>query len=202
MKSWIDYFPCSILSPDRNCFLLAVLLTACTISVSAQGIEQSAGSILRDTVPEPRLVMRQSVAVPGWGQITNQQAWKVPVIYGLFAGVVTYGVYAHRMYNGYKAAYYNSFPDNTDLRFGQTPSFVPAGQPAEVYRFNRNQFRNRRDLTVVGVLLVYGLNVADAYIFAQLRDFDVSDDLSANFEYIPHPYYGNPQPVLTVRLNF
>lgn len=202
MKSWTAYLTCSIRCLNRvSCFIL-LCLTLYSATVSAQ-IQQDVERIaLRDTVPEPRSVMHQSMILPGWGQVTNEQTWKVPIIYGLFAGVVTYGVYAHRMYSGYRAAYYNSFSDNTDFRFGQTPAFIPDGQPAEVYRFNRNQFRNRRDLTVVGVLLVYGLNIADAYIFAHLRDFDVSDDLSANIEYLPHPYYGNPQPVLTVRLNF
>lgn len=158
--------------------------------------------VSRDTVPEPRMVMRRSMILPGWGQVTNEQSWKVPIVYGLLAGVVTYGVYSHQRYKGYRAAFYNSFPENTDLRFGETPSFVPPGQPAEIYRFNRNQFRNQRDLSFVGVLLVYGLNIADAYIFAQLRDFDVSDDLSANFDHLYDPFSGQHQPVLTVNIRF
>lgn len=202
MRNWIGYLHSSIRFPDRFCLLIAVIFVAISNPVSAQEANTQQLVVQRDTVPEPRDVMRQSLLIPGRGQITNQQTWKVPVIYGLFAGVVSYGVYAHQRYAGYRAAYYNSFSDNTDFRFGQTPSFIPPGQPPEVYRFNRNQFRNRRDLTLVGILLVYGLNVADAYIFAHLRDFDVSDDLSANFEYLPHPYYGHPQPVLTVRVNF
>lgn len=204
MKNSTGYCPYSIpfLRLGRVLIVAFILVLALQNEAIAQVTQEGFTELRRDTVPEPRDVMRQSMVIPGWGQVTNEQRWKVPIIYGLFAGVVTYGVYSHRMYTGYRAAFYNSFPENTDLRFGPTPSFVPAGQPPEIYRFNRNQFRNRRDLTFVGILLVYGLNIADAYIFAQLRDFDVSDDLSAHFDYLPHPYYGTPQPVFTVTLHF
>lgn len=163
---------------------------------------QDSNTISRDTVPEPRKVMLQSVIIPGRGQITNQQVWKVPVIYGLLAGVAGYTVFANQRYQGYKAAFYNSFEENTDQRFGPTPGFIPEGQPAEIYRLNRNQFRNNRDLSLIVFVLVYGLNVADAYIFAQLRDFDVSDDLSAGFRIEPEYIAGQVHPNLTLRINF
>lgn len=131
-----------------------------------------------DTVPNPKSVMFKSLILPGWGQVTNKQIWKIPIIYGLIGGVTAYTFYAHNRYQGYRAAYYNSFDENTDLKFGPTPDFVPAGQPPELYRTNRNNFRNRRDMAIIGILVAYGLNVADAYIFAHLRDFDVSDDLA------------------------
>jgi hypothetical protein len=163
---------------------------------------QDDNKIKRDTVPEPRKVMLQSVIIPGRGQITNGQIWKVPVIYGLLAGVAGYTVFANQRYQGYKAAYYNSFEANTDQRFGPTPGFIPDGQPAEIYRLNRNQFRNNRDLSLIVFVLVYGLNVADAYIFAQLRDFDVSDDLSAGFVVKPEYLAGRAHPNLTFKINF
>jgi len=45
-------------------------------------------------------------------------------------------------------------------------------------RQNRNFYRNRRDLVFVFIGLSYALNAIDAYVFAHLRSFDVSDDLS------------------------
>jgi hypothetical protein len=165
-------------------------------------ITQLSATSQRDTVPEPRKVMMQSLVIPGRGQITNRQIWKVPLIYGLLAGVAGYTVFANQRYQGYKAAYYNSFEDNTDQRFGPTPGFIPEGQPQEIYRLNRNQFRNNRDLSLIVFVLVYGLNVADAYIFAQLRDFDVSDDLSAGFSVEPDYFAGQTHPNLTLRISF
>lgn len=166
------------------------------------GYPENEDASVRDTVPEPRKVMMQSLILPGRGQITNKQTWKVPVIYGLLAGVAGYTVFANKRYQGYRAAYYNSFDDNTDQKFGPTPGFIPEGQPPEVYRLNRNQFRNNRDLSIIVFVLAYGLNVADAYIFAHLRDFDVSDDLSASLQVEPDHFAGRTHPQLTFRLKF
>lgn len=155
-----------------------------------------------DTVPKPRTVLYQSLIIPGWGQVTNRQVWKVPVIYGMLAGVTMYTFYAHDRYQGYKAAYYNSIAGNTDLRFGPTPGYIPPGQPPELYRSNRNTFRNRRDLSIIGIFLVYGLNIADAYIFAHLRDFDVSDDLSARIDPTIQNTDGRKTASLTLKISF
>ena len=133
-----------------------------------------------DTVPAPSTVLRKSMILPGWGQVENNQVWKVPVIYVLFAGLAYYGVNMHQKYGDYRAAYYNSqYPDG-DRKFGATPDYIDPNTNPQSLRYNRNVYRNRRDLTFIGVALAYGLNLVDAYVFAHMRDFDVSDDLSAN----------------------
>jgi len=165
-------------------------------------MEYALSEIASDTVPAPSKVLYQSLMVPGWGQVTNRQIWKVPVIYGLLAGVTVYAFYANDRYDGYKAAYYNSFAQNTDLRFGPTPTYISTGQPPELYRTTRNTFRNRRDLSILGIVLIYGLNVADAYIFAHLRDFDVSDDLSLRFEPEINSSTGQKAAILKLTLSF
>ncbi len=122
-------------------------------------------------------MLRRSLIIPGWGQVTNKQVWKVPIVYGLIGGLTYYSVYLTRQYHDYRAAYYNSFESNTDFRFGSTPAFLEnAG--AESLRSNRNFLRNRRDFIYVTIGLAYLLNAIDAYVFAHLRSFDVSDDLS------------------------
>lgn len=194
------------------CFILFFGIS--TVPGNAQSIESQAittdqiitidpdFTVTRDTVPDPRVVMRRSMIVPGWGQVTNKQTWKVPVIYGMLAGVVAYTYYAHDRYQGYRAAYYNSFAENTDLRFGPTPAYIPTDLPPELYRANRNQFRNYRDTSVIVFFLVYGLNIADAYIFAHLRDFDVSDDLSATFQVVPEYLAGTTYPTMKLTIRF
>jgi hypothetical protein len=130
------------------------------------------------TFPEPKSVMFKSLMVPGWGQIVNRQAWKVPIVYGLFAGVGYYTYYLNGQYQDYRAAYYNSFADNTDQRFGPTPPGLEGVNRTQL-QSTRNSFRNRRDFMAIVFLLAYGLNAVDAYVFAHMRSFDVSDDLSA-----------------------
>ena len=121
--------------------------------------------------------MLKSVILPGWGQVVNRHVWKVPIIYATLGGLVAYSIFLHKRYHDYRAAFYNSFSENTDQRFGSTPDYL-VGQSSTALRFNRNQFRNRRDRAYLFIGLAYGLNILDAYIFAHLKDFDVSDDLS------------------------
>lgn len=129
--------------------------------------------------PAPKSVLYKSLMIPGWGQIVNRQAWKVPVIYGVFAGIGYYTYTVHQDYTDYRAAYYNAQRgEDTDFKFGPTPEElvgISSNQLLEV----RNNLRNRRDFMFVVMFLAYGLNAVDAYVFAHMRSFDVSDDLSA-----------------------
>lgn len=144
-----------------------------------------ADSSKTNTFPDPKMVLRRSLIIPGWGQITNKQAWKVPIVYGLIGGLGYYSVYLTKQYHDYRAAYYNSFDSNTDLRFGPTPERL-VGQTAAGLKSNRDFLRNRRDFIYVTIFLSYVLNAVDAYVFAHLRSFDVSDDLSMNKRFQPN----------------
>jgi hypothetical protein len=129
--------------------------------------------------PSPKSVLYKSLIIPGWGQVVNDQIWKVPVVYGLFAGIGVYTIYIDRQYKDYRAAYYNATQgEDNDFRFGPTPERLQ-GVNANQLQSNRNNLRNRRDLMFVIMGLAYGLNALDAYIYAHMRSFDVSDDLSA-----------------------
>ncbi|MCG8373199.1 MAG: DUF5683 domain-containing protein [Balneolales bacterium] len=127
--------------------------------------------------PDPNMVMRRSLIVPGWGQVINKQAWKIPIIYGLLGGLTFYSAYLTILYHDYRAAYYNLNNPGGDFRFGATPASL-AGLSSRELRSQRDFYRNRRDLVYVGVALAHILNVVDAYVYAHLRSFDVSDDLS------------------------
>lgn len=118
--------------------------------------------------------------VPGWGQIVNKQAWKVPLVYGLLGGLGWYSVHLTKKYHDYRAAHYNLNPNITedDFRFGETPDYIPEDANINELQSIRNTYRNRRDLVYVGIVLAYGLNIVDAYVFAHMRSFDVSEDLS------------------------
>lgn len=136
--------------------------------------------------PDPKKVMHRSLIVPGWGQVTNKQAWKVPIVYGLLAGLTYYSIDMHKSYHDYRAAYYNLNPDTPDdNRFGPTPNYIPENSNLSFLRESRNFYRNRRDLVYVFIGLAYALNAIDAYVFAHLRSFDVSDDLSMNVRMKP-----------------
>lgn len=132
--------------------------------------------------------------IPGWGQITNKQVWKVPIVYGLLGGLTYYSITLTKDYHDYRAAYYNAQSGNIDLKFGSTPAYLANASTGSLLN-QRNFLRNRRDFIYVTIALAYMLNFVDAYVFAHLRPFDVSDDLSANRSWEPssinHALFGD-----------
>lgn len=140
----------------------------------AQDVTASDGE---HSFPDPKAVMRRSLIVPGWGQVTNKQIWKVPIVYGLMGGLTFYSITLTKDYHDYRAAYYNATNENQDFRFGPTPAYL-VGQNSSSIRNQRDFLRNRRDFIYVTIGLAYLLNVVDAYVYAHLRPFDVSDNLT------------------------
>ncbi len=163
---------------------------------------QATDSVMR-RYPDPKKVLRRSLIIPGWGQLTNKQAWKVPIVYGLLGGLAYYSTYLTRTYHDYRAAYYNVVNGaESDFRFGATPSYIQSTNTT-LLRSRRNQFRNRRDFVYVGIFLAYALNAVDAYVYAHLRNFDVSDNLSMNARLEPEIFYAQGEAVMgmSVSLN-
>lgn len=140
--------------------------------------------IVPQIFPNPKAVMRKSMLIPGWGQITNKQVWKVPIVYGLIGGLTYYSISLTKDYHDFRAAYYNLNSDNQDFKFGPTPAYLENINSASLLN-QRDFLRNRRDFIYVSIALAYILNFVDAYVFAHLRPFDVSDDLSLNTNFTP-----------------
>jgi hypothetical protein len=130
-------------------------------------------SIRRD---ERRRITRRSAMVPGWGQVNNKQAYKVPVIYGGL-GFITYLFFDNlNTYRELRQAFIymsDTIPGNDDL----IPENIRPLSPNSV-RFYRDQYRQNVDYSVLAFIILWGLNVVDATVFAHLRDFNVSDDIS------------------------
>jgi len=105
-----------------------------------------------------------SLALPGAGQFYNESYWKIPVILGLSS------------YFGYEYFRNNKlYRENRDLyRASQTPE-NPAGNLN--YKALREFYRNQRDDFLWYSIIVYVLNLVDAYVDAHLFDFDVSEDM-------------------------
>jgi hypothetical protein len=152
--------------------------------------------------PDPTSVMYKSMIIPGWGQIQNKQFWKVPIIYGLLGGLTWYSIHLTKSYHDYRAAYYNMNPDSPDdFRFGPTPDYIPENASLVALQDTRNALRNQRDFMYIAIGLAYGLNIVDAYVFAHMRSFDVSEDLTMKTSITPSVLaYGNPGVTLSIEL--
>lgn len=123
-----------------------------------------------------RRVTRRSAMVPGWGQINNKQAYKVPVIYGGL-GFIAYLFFDNlSTYRELRQAFIymtDTIPGNDDL----IPERYRPLSPNSV-KFYRDEYRRNVDYSALAFIFLWGLNVVDATVFAHLKDFDVSDDIS------------------------
>ncbi len=130
--------------------------------------------------PDPNMSVWLGLTFPGAGQIYNRKYWKLPIIYGGAVGVA----YAISYYGGYYNDYMRGYRDylDSDPNTNYHLELIPKGYPssnAGTYVKNRvNSFRRYRDIFIVVGVAVYALSVIDAYVDAQLADFDVSTDLS------------------------
>ena len=130
--------------------------------------------------PDPNMSLWLGLTFPGAGQIYNRKYWKLPIVYGGAVGVA----YAISYYGGYYNDYMRGYRDyvDSDPNTNYHLELIPVGYPtsnAGTYVKNRvNSYRRYRDIFIVVGVAVYALSVIDAYVDAQLADFDVSTDLS------------------------
>lgn len=113
-----------------------------------------------------------SAAFPGLGQAYNRQWWKVPVDWAIVGGAAYLTVT--------NAKTFFDLRNNYRLRVDGDPNTIdnyPNLSDSQL-RATRDQAQNFYELSTVGLVAAYVLNVADAFVSAHLRDFDVSDDLS------------------------
>lgn len=98
-----------------------------------------------------------------------------------------------RMYTDYKQAYVD-ITTTTDYT-NPNASFIkilPKGYTIEsmggvanytsILENRQNQYRRNRDLGIIVTVAVYALSLIDAFVDAQLYDFDISPDVSFNVE--------------------
>ncbi|MEO8711805.1 MAG: DUF5683 domain-containing protein [Parafilimonas sp.] len=145
---------------------------------------------------DPHKATIHSAIIPGWGQAYNREYWKIPIVYGALAVPGSLFIYNNNWYQRTKDAY------NILVNGGDSSKIYPdlKGVSAESLQYYRNAFRKNRDYSVLFFLLVWGLNVVDATVFGQLKDFDVSNDLSMHIQ--PDFNINTKTPSLSVALNF
>ena len=152
--------------------------------------------------PDPLRAVWLGAIVPGLGQIYNRSYWKVPIVYGGFMGCVYAITWTSGQYESYKTAYRDIYFDIRDGKVTNDPSksyiaILPEGYTidrmggASAYQNRLKEWQNKmhrnRDLAIAITAIVYALTLVDAYVDAQLFDFDISTDLSLNVS--PQLYY-------------
>jgi hypothetical protein len=126
----------------------------------------------------PKIAILRSAIIPGWGQATNKKYWKMPIVYGAL-GTTAYIFFRNiKQFKEANAAYKNAIDgDNSNDNLIPEPYYSVKNNPALIKSF-RNGVRQNVDYSVLFFIAFWGLNVVDAAVDANLKTFDVSDQLS------------------------
>ena len=142
-------------------------------------------------IPDSNKSVWLGLVIPGAGQIYNRKYWKLPIVYGGFVGCAYALTWNSKMYKDYSQAYQDIMSNNPNN--DSYMDFVGAGKTKEDVQNNlewyqescrsrKDLYRRQRDLSIFAFIGVYLLSVIDAYVDAELANFDISPDLSMKLE--------------------
>lgn len=170
--------------------------TVRSVMLAADSLPKPA-QIKMEFKPDPKKAVWMAL-VPGLGQIYNRKFWKLPIVYGGLMGCMYAVTWNNRNYQDYSTAYKDIMMDaeepNRPVEEFHTSwqDFLGVGYDPKEWVTNTNfqtQLKNRkdyyrryRDLSIIITVGVYALSIIDAYVDAQLFDFDISPDLSMHWE--------------------
>ena len=155
-------------------------------------------------VHSPKRAALLSAMLPGLGQAYNKKYWKIPLVY---AGIGTIGYFIgwnNKNYKIYRQAY-NDIADgdkttNSFLDI-EAAKYYDLDNPTQYNNFKtglsrqQDYLRRNRDLLIISMAAFYGLNIIDASVDAHFFDFDISEDLTFNWQptlnkFNKQPFYG------------
>lgn len=168
-------------------------------TISWANIDKEGEHLLKTTKlfkPDPKKAVIYSAIFPGLGQIYNRKYWKLPIIYGGFIGLAYAISWNGRYYSDYSDGYKAIMSENrlSPENITKWQDFLPSKvNPEELtasdiktwqdfFKRKKNFYRRNRDLSIIGAVALYALSMIDAYVDAQLFDFDISPDLSLRVE--------------------
>lgn len=131
----------------------------------------------QDSIPYPRQhsvrkALILSAIIPGAGQFYNHKYWKIGVIVAGGVALFYSKDFNQRYFHLYKNELINREQKtgvlNTDLQRYSNQNL------SELQAY----YRRNRDLSIIGMVLLYSANIIDAVVDAHLFDFNVNENLS------------------------
>jgi len=165
-------------------FLLTGVVCLCFFTASAQGGDtaKSQQKPLPYSSHSAKKAMLYAAICPGLGQIYNKKYWKLPILYaGL--GTAVYFVF-------FNQHYYNLYRNDLNAETANpSSSLYSASELSSLISY----YHNDRDLSYIITVGVYLISIVDANVDAQLKGFNVSDDISFKFTpgLVPNPITGS-----------
>lgn len=134
--------------------------------------------------PIPKKSALYSAVLPGAGQFYNRQYWKIPVIYAGVGAATYFLVFNTQKYQGYRHAYISRINNPT-----YQDEYTTGRSNADL-KVLQDQYRKQLDLTILLTGVGYTLQVVDALVFAHLKNFDISKDISLRMQPVVLPNGG------------
>ena len=167
---------------------LEQMLSADTLQVDS-ALASAKGRDWSTWRPNPQRALWLALVLPGGGQIYNRKYWKLPIVYGGFLGCIYAMTWNNMMYKDYSQAYLDIMDDdpstasyNKFLHLGRQVDSTNEERYKTIFKSRKDKFRRWRDLSFFVMVGVYALSVIDAYVDAELSQFDISKDLSLKVE--------------------
>lgn len=153
----------------RRSFFVAPLALLLSLSIASGQGEERMGADTTAAKPIVGLTLTKNPTtailwsiVPGGGQLYNHDYWKV----GVFVAAAGWF--------GYRAIHFHRlFSDTRDQIAALDPGADSNASRLSVLRFQRESYRDDRDLSFAYFLMVEALGMIDAYVGAHLYDFTV-----------------------------
>ena len=184
----------------RNC--LFVLLLLISGNLFGQGLEVDTTKMKEvpvnaEKIHSPKKATIYSAVLPGLGQAYNKKYWKIPIIYVGFGTIGYFIKWNNGNFSTYKLAYNDLTDDDpatdsyNDLEATQ---YYDLDDPTDFNNFKSGlskqaeYYHRNRDLLIIVFAGFYGLNIIDASVDAHLFDFDISEDLTLNWQPAVHTF--------------
>lgn len=182
-----------MISVKNFIFFLLVIISG---SLYGQGLEIDTTKIIdvpldAEEIHSPKKATIYSAILPGLGQAYNKKYWKIPLIYAGFGTIGYFIGWNNGFYGTYKLAYSDltdGDPNTTSYLDLDAAKYYDLENPTDYDNFKTglskqsDYYRRNRDLLIIGMLGFYGLNIIDASVDAHLFDFDISEDLTMNWQ--------------------
>ena len=159
--------------------------------------------------PNPQRALWLALVLPGAGQIYNRKFWKLPIFYGGFLGCIYALSWNNMMYKDHSQAYIDIMDDdpttasyNKFLHLGVQITSANEERYKEIFKGRKDKYRRWRDMSIFVMIGIYALSVIDAYVDAELSEFDISKDLSLEIHPTVMPNRGGGNPIQAQSVGF
>jgi hypothetical protein len=119
----------------------------------------------------------RSAVLPGWGQAYNRKYWKLPIVYAGLGGLGYLVYFEATQYKEARTSYRAAVrdPSNNAVYQGHTLD-------ANTIKAYRDYYLKNLNLSAIGLVIWYCLNLVDAAVDGHLYHYNMDDKLSFNVD--------------------